>query len=258
MISEKQKNSNKIIYLRNAGKKFVMGRDKRQGALAHFLAGFSKKDRSNFWALRDLNFDLEKGGIFGFIGRNGSGKSTLLRLLAGVYQLDEGEMKIEGETLYLTGFGQGVASRLSARDNIYLTGALLGLSPKEIKDRFDKIIDFAELHDYVDTQIYKFSSGMMSRLSFATTIFCLHDRQPDILLIDEALDAGADFSFQQKAGAKMEELIKGGATVLLVSHNLLTIEKYCQKVFWLEKGKIIKSGSPTEIIAEYENTGRKK
>ena len=240
------------INLQGVGKKFNLNFRKKEGILARLLTIFSSsKNTNDFWVFRGINFTPADGQIVGIIGRNGSGKSTLLRVLAGIYQADEGTVELNGQVAYLTGFGQGLMPKLTMRENIYLVGSLLGLSPKEIKHRFNEIVEFSELKNYIETPVYKFSTGMISRLSFSTTILCLKHRNPDILIIDEALDAGADLSFRNKALNKMEEILRTGANVVLVSHDLDTIERYCHEVIWLDKGKIIRRGKASEIVAAY-------
>ncbi len=247
------------ITLQKAGKKFNLNLARKESALFRCLNFFSSKDRNKdeFWALRNITLNPRKGSIVGLIGKNGSGKSTLLKMIAGIYQPDEGMIKTEGEIVYLTGFGQGIMPKLTMKENIYLIGTLLGLNKKEIDEKYEEIVEFSELKNYENSKIYQFSSGMVSRLSFSTTILCLKRKNPEILLIDEALDAGADLSFKNKALEKIEELIKGGATVIMASHDLATIEKYCDMVLWLEKGEVVKKSLPAEVIPEYIKESQK-
>ncbi|MFA5022563.1 MAG: ABC transporter ATP-binding protein [Patescibacteria group bacterium] len=256
MINAKSANH---INLKGVGKKFNLSPTKKEGILFKCLNLFSAantaaKDSNGFWALKDINLVPQDGKIIGIIGCNGSGKSTLLRIMAGIYQLDEGKISIGGEVVYITSFGQGLMPKLTMKENIYLVGSLLNLNQKEIKQRFDEIVEFSELKDYVNTKVYKFSSGMISRLSFSATIYCVKHKNPEIILIDEALEAGADLNFKNKAIKKVEELIKGGATVILVSHELELINRFCDWVLWLDKGRIFKEGLPQEIISEYIKT----
>lgn len=240
------------IELKKLGKKFDLNLSRREGALFRCLNLFSTPQNNNqFWALRHINFSPLPGRVTGIIGRNGSGKSTLLRVIAGIYELDEGERLVNGEVVYLAGFDQGLLPKLSMRENIYFIGSLLGLSTKEVDKKFDEIVDFSGLADYVDAKPYQFSSGMINRLSFATTIHCVKHKDPEIILIDEALEAGADIEFQQKASAKIEELLTGEATVILVSHNLERLRKFCQRVIWLEDGIIKQRGPAAEVIDAY-------
>jgi ABC-type polysaccharide/polyol phosphate transport system ATPase subunit len=192
------------------------------------------------------------GQVLGVIGKNGTGKSTLLRLIAGVYLPNGGEVKTDGKVVYLTGLHQGSSPKLTMAENIYLMGSVMGLSQKEIKNRFAEIVEFSGLEKFVDMKIYQFSTGMISRLNFSIIMHCVKHQSPDILLLDEVLSIGGDIDFKEKATKKMEELIKGGATVVLVSHDLETIKKYCDRVICLESGVITKEGLPIEIVSEYE------
>jgi ABC-type polysaccharide/polyol phosphate transport system ATPase subunit len=203
--------------------------------------------------LDSISFQLFSGEKLGLIGKNGSGKSTLLRTIAGIYKHDEGEIKQLGEVVYISGFGIGLKPRLSMRNNIFLIGAVMGLTRKEIKKKFSAIVAFSELNDFVDTKVYQFSSGMIKRLCFSVVIHCLENKSHDIILFDEVFGSGGDLTFQNKAITKMENLIKTGAAVIIVSHDLEVIEKYCDRVLLLSSGQIIKEGDPKEVISSYVN-----
>jgi ABC-type polysaccharide/polyol phosphate transport system ATPase subunit len=155
--------------------------------------------------------------------------------------------------IYINGFGIGLKQRLTMSDNIYLLSSIMGLNQKEIRERFADIVAFSELEEFVDTKIYQFSYGMILRLCFSIAIHCLEYGKHDIMLLDEVFGSGADFSFEQKAIAKMENLIKKGASVIIVSHNLEIIEKYCDRAILMKDGQIIKEGSPKEVIGAYVN-----
>jgi len=244
---------NAIIEVKNISKSFGINSFGNDLALAHLVNIFSeKKDKKSIKVLDSISFEVSRGEIIGVIGKNGSGKSTLLRVLAGVYQTDYGQIIHRGDTFYLTSMGFGLMDRLSMRDNIYLVGAVMGLSQKRIKDIFDQIVDFSELREYVDMKIRQFSTGMMGRLGFSISVFCMKNKNSEILLLDEVFGSGADYDFEKKAIAKMEELIQSGATVVLVSHNLEIIEKYCHRVLWLDQGKIKQLGQPKEVIEKYK------
>lgn len=243
--------ANRQIHLEGVGKKFNLNLAKKEGALFRFLSFTADQQPNDFWALRNINFSPKEEQITGIIGSNGSGKSTLLRTIAGIYQPDEGNIVIGGEVVYLSGFGQGLMPKLTMKENIYLTGTFLGLGQKEISQKFDEIVEFSGLKDYINTKVYQFSTGMVSRLSFSATIFCVKHKNPEIILIDEALDTGADLNFREKAIKKMEELINSGSSVVLVSHDLGTINQYCAWVLWMENGQVVKSGLPQQIISEY-------
>jgi len=241
------------IVLNNVSKKFKIGYKKSQGALPWLISFFSgRESKREFFVLKNISFNAKVGENIGIIGKNGSGKSTLLRVIAGVYNTDEGIVKTNGKIIYLTGFGQGINPKLTMRENIYLVGSILGFSQKEIKKRFDEIVDFSGLKGYVDTKIYQFSSGMLSRLSISITLHFVVHNHPDILLLDEVFAGGADIDFQSKSLEKMEELIKSGATVIFCSHDLEKVKKYCDKVIWIDKGVIVKEGGSEEIVEEYK------
>ncbi len=240
------------IEAKNISKKFNIDYRKDEGGLAKLLKALSgKRERRERTALKDVSFTARSGEVVGIIGKNGAGKSTLLKIIAGIYQPSGGEVKINGSFVYLTSLGLGLERKLTMRENIYLAGSIMGLDQKEIKQRFNQIVDFSGLENFVDLKIYQFSTGMVSRLSFSTTFFCIKHKNPEILLIDEVFGSGGDVDFEEKASKKMEELIKGGAAVVITSHNLQIIEKYCDKVLYLERGKIVKEGNPKNIIEEY-------
>jgi len=239
------------IKVQNISKKFNLNKRKRQGALGKIIRLFSKIEGNEIQVIKDISFTLNSGEILGIIGKNGSGKSTLLRILAGIYPADEGKVEINGEAVYLAGLSNGLEEKLTMRENIFLVSSLLGLGQKDIKKKFDEIVEFSELKEYLDVKLSKFSSGMISKLAFSISIFCVSHKNPSILLLDEVFNSGADFKFQEKALKKMEELIKGGAAVVLVSHDLDLIKRYCNKAILLSSGKIIKSGKPEEIAKEY-------
>jgi ABC-type polysaccharide/polyol phosphate transport system ATPase subunit len=245
----------KNIQVDNISKKFNIGFKKNQGALARLISFVSgKESRKDLEVLKDVSFCAYPGQIIGIIGKNGSGKSTLLRILAGIYEPDKGWVKTVGTVNYLAGFGNGLNPKLTMEENIYLMGTMMGLGKTDIKKRFYEIVDFAGLKDFIYTKVYKFSSGMVTRLSFSVTIHCLKHSNPDILLLDEVFGAGGDIDFEDKAIGKMAEFIKGGATVILASHNLEIVKQYCDEVFWLDKGGIAAHGLPDDICEKYEKS----
>lgn len=244
----------KKISVQNVSKYFRIGFHKNDNALARVLSLLlGRESKKPITVLDSISFDVFSGENVGIIGSNGSGKSTLLRTIANIYYPDQGLIENNGEVIYINGFGLGLKQRLSMRDNIYLIGSIMALSHKEIKKRFQEIVTFSELENFVDTKVYQFSSGMLSRLCFSTTIHCLEQKNPDIILLDEVFGTGGDLNFQNKAIAKIEEFIKGGAAVILVSHDLEIIKKYCNRVIWLKDGKLIKEGLPHEIVNSYIN-----
>lgn len=250
-------NENKIsrISVHNICKKFNLSGKKSANALSGLLESVSGKDNSiKFEAIKNISFELYAGEKLGLIGGNGSGKSTLLRIIAGIYQSDSGNIISNGNIIYINGFGIGLKHRLSMRDNIYLVASIMGLSRKEINQRFDEIVAFSELEEFVDTKIYQFSYGMIMRLCFSISMHCLQYKKNDILLLDEVFGSGGDFSFEKKAIAKMESLIKQGASFIIVSHNLETITKYCDRVILLDEGEIMSVGAAEEIVNAYKNS----
>ncbi|OQB44504.1 MAG: Teichoic acids export ATP-binding protein TagH [Parcubacteria group bacterium ADurb.Bin159] len=240
----------KKIIVKNVSKNFKIGFEKNQGVLARFISFFSgKTPQRNIKTLDNISFYANKGEILGIIGKNGSGKSTLLRIIAGIYKKDKGEILTYGKIIPLINLNYGLKERLTLKDNIYLYCSFFGLSKNQIKQKFDLIVEFAELKNFINTKIYQFSEGMKQRLAFSIAIHC----QPEILLLDEVFEVG-DKNFKQKSSNKIEELAKNGTTVLLVSHDINLINKHCQRTIWLEKGKIMKDDKTSIVIAEYLNS----
>lgn len=202
---------------------------------------------NDFIALNHISFDVQKGDILGFIGFNGAGKSTLLKILAGVLTPTTGSVTVKGTIAPLIEVGAGFDPELTARENIYLNGAILGYSKSFIEQRFDSIIEFAELKDFVNVPVKNFSSGMYARLGFsiATAV------QPDILIVDEVLSVG-DFRFQQKCENRIRKMIEDGVTILLVSHDMDMIERLCNKVLWLDHGEMKDMGDTKSVCEEYK------
>ena len=206
-----------------------------------------KKRIETFEALKGVSFELEEGKILGIIGKNGSGKSTMLRAIAGIFSPDKGRINLHGNSISLLSIGVGFNRKLTGRENIYLSGMLLGFSEEEIKEKEQEIIDFAEIGEFIDKSVKTYSSGMYSKLAFAITAIL----ETDIMLIDEILAVG-DKKFREKSYNKMKELISDDKrTVLIVSHSLETIKSLCDEVLWLNDGEIVKIGSPDEVINEY-------
>jgi ABC-2 type transport system ATP-binding protein len=200
----------------------------------------------SFWALDNVNLSIRRGEVFGVIGRNGAGKSTLLKVISRVLRPTRGRIVIFGRVAPLLELGAGFHPELSGRENIFLNGALLGYSQKEMEACFDQIVDFAELRPFIDASIRTYSSGMYARLGFAVATAHV----PDILLVDEILSVG-DGEFQQKCFARINEFRDQGSTIVLVSHNMEQVQKMCQRVAWIDKGKIELEGDPTSVIPHY-------
>jgi lipopolysaccharide transport system ATP-binding protein len=204
---------------------------------------------SHFWALRDINFEVQEGEVLGIIGRNGAGKSTLLKILSRITDPTEGRAYVRGRLASLLEVGTGFHSELTGRENIFLNGAILGMRRAEIQAKFDEIVAFSEVEKFLDTPVKHYSSGMYVRLAFAVAA----NLNPEILVIDEVLAVG-DVSFQKKCLGKMSEVSKGGRTVLFVSHNMATVENLCQRGIVLEQGKLVFSGTSKEAVKRYLNS----
>ena len=192
---------------------------------------------------------MEPGDFYGLIGLNGSGKSTLLKVISGVYKPTTGTVKVNGTIAPLIELGAGFDMDLTARENIYLNGTVLGFTPKYIDSKFDEIVEFSELRDFLDVPLKNYSSGMVARIAFAIATIT----KPDILIADEILSVG-DFLFQQKCEERMQHLMSGGTTVILVSHSIEQIERMCNKVAWLEHGQIKMDGDTETVCAAYKKT----
>lgn len=240
-----------MIEVNNVSMKFNLGIEKGFSLKQGFVDLFDRKKRKNkqkkeeFWALKDVEFNVKKGEVVGFIGSNGAGKSTLLKVVAGVMKPTRGEVKAYGNICPMIELGAGFDPQLTARENIYLNGAVMGYSKELLDSKFDEIVDFSELHNFLDVPVQNFSSGMVARLAFSIATIV----EPEILIVDEILSVG-DIAFQRKSEDKMLAMINGGTTVLFVSHSIEQIKKLCDKVVWLEHGKIKQIGDK-EICDEY-------
>jgi lipopolysaccharide transport system ATP-binding protein len=199
-----------------------------------------------FWALQDINFEVKQGDVLGIIGRNGAGKSTLLKIMSRVTTPTRGQIKLKGRIASLLDVGTGFHPELTGRENIFLNGAILGMSKAEIKKKFDEIVAFAEIERFINTPVKRYSSGMYVRLAFAVAAHL----EPEILLVDEVLTVG-DAQFQKKCLGKMGEVAKEGRTVLFVSHNLTAIKSLCQQAVWLNDGQVVHKSDATGTVDEY-------
>lgn len=215
----------------------------RRAKLAHF---YTQSDENVVWALRNVSLQVEKGEAVGFIGRNGAGKSTLLKILSRITEPTEGRVKISGQIGTLLEVGAGFHSELTGRENVYLSGAVLGMKKREIDLKFDEIVAFAGVERFMDTPVKRYSSGMYVRLAFAVAAHL----DPDILIVDEVLAVG-DAAFRLKCLDKMEQIRKQGRTILFVSHNLDALTRMCGRVFLLDAGELVTSGSPHEVLPKY-------
>lgn len=245
-----KKNEELMIDVNHVSMRFNLGIDKGFSLKQGFVDLFNKekrkqKKKNEFWALKDVDFKINKGEVVGFIGSNGAGKSTLLKVVAGVMKPTKGRVSAYGNICPMIELGAGFDPQLTARENIYLNGAVMGYSKELIDRKFDEIVEFSELKDFLDVPVQNFSSGMTARLAFSIATIV----DPEILIVDEILSVG-DIAFQAKSEAKMLSMIGGGTTVLYVSHSLKSIKKICDRVIWIEHGVVKKIGGK-EVCDEY-------
>ena len=251
------------IQVAGLGKKYLLHHQQQPGrrykALRDVIAGKAKsifqsrkpeagnrKSREEFWALKEVSFEIKHGEAVGIIGRNGAGKSTLLKLLSRITGPTTGSIRLKGRVASLLEVGTGFHPELTGRENIFLNGAILGMSRAEIARKFDEIVNFAEVEKFLDTPVKHYSSGMYMRLAFAVAAHL----EPEILVVDEVLAVG-DAMFQKKCLGKMQDVSKGGRTVLFVSHNMGAVTSLCRTAIWLGGGRIVRSGPAREIVDEY-------
>ncbi len=202
-----------------------------------------------FIALKDVNLKIKKGEAWAIIGTNGSGKSTLLKVISRILKPYKGSVKVNGSIASLIELGAGIDPRLTARENIYLNGCILGHTKQYIDERFDAIVEFSELEDFLDSPVQNFSSGMKSRLGFSVATMM----EPDVLIVDEVLSVG-DVLFRKKCINRMNEMLSHGTTLLFVSHNMTTVKSMCNKAIWLNKGEVVMQGDIDEVCNEYTTT----
>jgi lipopolysaccharide transport system ATP-binding protein len=256
--------STPVISVENLGKRYVIGKQRsRSDGLRHaiedavrnplqwFRNRNRERARDEFWALKDVSFDVKQGDVVGIIGRNGAGKSTLLKLLSRITEPTSGRIYLRGRIASLLEVGTGFHQELTGRENIYLNGAILGMSRTEIRSKFDEIVAFSEVEKFLDMPVKRYSSGMYVRLAFAVAAHM----EPDILVIDEVLAVG-DSAFQQKCLGKIDQVsTREGRTVLFVSHNMGVISRLCKTTVLLESGRLRCVGETTEMISHYLNSG---
>lgn len=227
--------------------KFNLSSEKFDSFKEYVIKSIKKQvSYDEFWALRDVSFELKKGDALGLIGLNGSGKSTMLKTIAGVLKPTKGTVVVNGTIAPLIELGAGFDMDLTARENVFLNGALLGYSREEMNGHYDEIVEFSELQEFMDVPVKNFSSGMVSRLAFAIATI----GTPDILIVDEVLSVG-DFRFQEKCEKRIRKMMDRDTTILFVSHNIDQVEKLCNKIVWLEKGVVKAFGNALEIAEEY-------
>ena len=242
-----------IIKVDNVSMCFNLSTEKHESLKEYLLAMVQGRlQYDEFYALKDVSLDIMPGDFYGLVGLNGSGKSTLLKTIAGVYKPSKGKVTVNGTIAPLIELGAGFDMDLTARENIYLNGTVLGFSPKYLDEKFDEIVEFSELQNFLDVPLKNYSSGMVARLAFAVATMT----KPDILIADEILSVG-DFLFQEKCEKRMAELLSGGTTVILVSHSIEQIERMCNKVAWLDHGHLRRLGPTKEVTAEYRKFEKK-
>lgn len=238
-----------MIEADNVSMRFNLGIEKNFSLKQWFVDLFSgkKKEKKEFWALSNVSFKVKKGEVIGFIGSNGAGKSTLLKVVAGVMKPTKGKVEAYGNICPMIELGAGFDPQLTAKENIYLNGAIMGYSKEFIESKFNEIVEFSELQDFLEVPVQNFSSGMIARLAFSVATIV----DPEILIVDEILSVG-DIAFQAKSEQKMMSMIEGGTTVLFVSHSLEQVRKMCDLVVWLEHGTVKKIGGK-EVCDEYRS-----
>ena len=236
-----------MVKVDNLGIRFNLAKE-RVDSLKEYFLKFTKGSLhfEEFWALDNVSLEIEKGDFYGLVGINGSGKSTLLKTIAGVFKPTKGSVQVNGTIAPLIELGAGFDMDLTARENIYLNGAVLGFSKKFMDEHFQDIVDFSELHDFLDVPLKNYSSGMVARIAFAIATVT----DPDILIADEILSVG-DYAFQEKCEKRMAELLAGGTTVIFVSHSIEQVKRMCNKATWLEHGKVIMTGDAETVCDAY-------
>lgn len=248
-----------IVEIKGVSKKYKIQRPESYVTLRDKISDFLKKpsilfknlkkiisNDSVFWALNDITLDIRKGETLGIIGKNGAGKTTLLKVLSRITSPTMGHIKLYGRVASLLEVGTGFHPELSGRENIYFNGSILGMKKKEIDNKFDEIVDFADVHEFIDTPIKRYSSGMQVKLAFSVAAHL----EPEILLIDEVLSVG-DIAFQKKSLGRMEKIVNEGRTVIFVSHNLGAVQRLCTRTILLDQGSIVMNGPTDKVIAKY-------
>ncbi|MBM6827720.1 ABC transporter ATP-binding protein [Mordavella massiliensis] len=236
-----------IISVDHVSMRFRLASEKVDSLKEYFIKTLKSQISTNeFWALNDVSFQIQKGDALGLIGLNGSGKSTMLKIIAGVLKPTKGSVAVRGEVAPLIELGAGFDYDLTASENIFLNGALMGRSHEEMESYYDGIVEFSELKDFIDVPVKNFSSGMIARLAFAIATI----GTPDILICDEVLSVG-DFRFQEKCHKRIGEMLEKGTTLLFVSHSIEQVEGLCNKAVWLEHGNVKMFGECKEVAEIY-------
>ena len=237
-----------MIKAENISMRYLMYTDRIQ-SMKEYVVKFLKREikYKEFWALKDVSFDVRKGEVLGIIGHNGAGKSTLLKVISGILKPTEGTLQVNGTIVPMLELGSGFDFELSGRENIFLNGAILGYSEKFLQDKYDEIVAFSELGEFIEAPLRSYSSGMVMRLAFSIATVV----NPDILIVDEILAVG-DAAFQEKSKKRMLELMGGGTTVLFVSHSLEQIREMCDRVLWLDHGRMRLCGDAQSVCDAYQ------
>lgn len=238
------------VQIDHVSKKFRLYKERNQSLKSAIMRG-RKSVHEDFWALKDISFDINKGETFGLVGDNGSGKSTLLKCMAQILYPDKGSIAMQGRVAALLEVGSGFHPELSGRENIFLNGSILGMAKQEIVKKFDSIVDFSGVSEFIDQPVKNYSSGMYVRLGFSVAIHV----DPDILLVDEVLAVG-DETFQQKCADKFVEFRREGKTVIIVSHALGTMMTMCDRLAWLNHGELQTVGEPESVVAAYRGAAQ--
>lgn len=237
-----------VVSARGIKKTFRIPHEKRTSMKQVAVSFFKKRTYTDFHVLKGVSFDVYEGEFFGIVGRNGSGKSTLLKILAGIYTYDEGELTITGKISPFLELGVGFNPELSGRENIFLNGAILGLSRKQIEEKYEEIVEFSELEEFMDQKLKNYSSGMQVRLAFSVAI---HAHAP-IILLDEVLAVG-DANFQTKSAKVFDDLKAQGRTILFVSHSMDAVTRFCDRAMLVHDGNIVSIGDPAEVAELYQS-----
>jgi ABC-type polysaccharide/polyol phosphate transport system ATPase subunit len=240
--------SGTAVVVDDVSKMFRLYKERNNSIKAALMRG-KRAVSEDFWALRDVSFEVPTGGTFGLIGENGSGKSTMLKVLTRILRPDKGSIQVNGKVSALLELGAGFHPELSGRENVFLNGAILGLSQKEIRRRFDDIVEFAGIEQFIDEPVKNYSSGMYVRLGFSVAI----NVDPEVLLVDEVLAVG-DENFQRKCSEKFADLKADGKTIVLVSHSMAAVQNICDSVAWFEHGHLKQLGSPRDVVEQYTGT----
>lgn len=236
-----------MIHADNISMRYLMTYDRVKSIKEYLVQTLQGKMKyEEFWALRDVSFDIQKGEVVGIVGKNGAGKSTLLKIISGILKPTGGTVEVHGNIVPMLELGSGFDHDLNGRENIFLNGAILGYSEEFLKAKYDEIVEFSELGKFIDVPLRNYSSGMMMRLAFSVATVV----NPDVLIVDEILAVG-DADFQAKSKARMLELMGGGTTVLFVSHSIDQIREMCDRVIWLEHGQVKMIGKTDAVCDQY-------